>query len=51
MRFSKAQIRMVQLGGPPPFRHPVHIAVACREPSPFMNSLKLKSFGTHFSSP
>ena len=47
--FSLAQIRIVQTGLPPPFKHPWHKETFWSEASPFMNSLKSKSFGAHFS--
>ncbi len=46
---SFAQLRTVHAGSPPPFRHPEHRGTFCSEASPFMNSLKSKSFGAHCS--
>ena len=47
----EAQARISQFALPSPFLHPRHNGISCIDVSPFMNSLKSKSFGRHPSSP
>jgi len=49
--FFEAQALISQFGLPSPFKHPRHKGMACIDASLFINSLKSKSFGAHFSRP
>src|SRR4030042_3283165 len=47
--FPSAQIRILQVGGPPPFLQPEHNCIASMQARPFIKSLKTKSLEAHLS--